>query len=118
MGKISFLAGAAVGYVLGARAGTERYEQIKSGAAQLWGSQPVQQQVSSAKHAAKTKAAPAALDAVSSAASAAGDKMRAGAGRIAGSDKDVPSQVEADVQREADPVAEWADEGGAVAPSA
>ena len=82
MAKLSFLLGAATGYVLGARAGKQRYEQIKGGAAQLWQSKPVQSQVEQAKHTAKTKAAPAALDAVSSAASVAGDKMRQGAGKI------------------------------------
>ena len=45
MSKISFLLGAAAGYVLGARAGRQRYEQIRSGAAKAWQSQPVQQQV-------------------------------------------------------------------------
>ncbi|MBM6544645.1 protoporphyrinogen oxidase [Janibacter sp. YIM B02568] len=118
MAKLSFLLGASVGYVLGARAGTERYAQIKSGAGQLWRSQPVQQQVSAARHAAKTKAAPAALDAVSGAASAAGDKLRTGGGRIAGSKDDVPSSVDhrPDTHHEGDPVSEWTEEGGAPAP--
>lgn len=44
-GKIGFVLGAAVGYVLGTRAGRERYEQIKRGAKKLWGSAPVQRQV-------------------------------------------------------------------------
>lgn len=99
MSKISFVLGAAVGYVLGARAGRQRYEQIRSGAAKAWQSQPVQQQVATAKHAAKTKAAPAALDAVSTAASVAGDKMREGASKIKGDPtRDVPSGVAADTQ--------------------
>jgi len=96
MAKLSFLLGAATGYVLGARAGRRRYDQIRSSAQQLWHSQPVQTQVSSAKHAAKTKAAPAALDAVSSAATVAGGKMRQGAGRISGdSERHVASDVTA-----------------------
>lgn len=37
-GKIAFVIGLAVGYVLGTRAGRERYEQIKRGAAKLWDS--------------------------------------------------------------------------------
>lgn len=99
MSKISFLLGAATGYVLGARAGRRRYEQIRSGANQLWKSQPVQSQVASARHVAKTKAAPAALDAVSAAATVAGDKMRQGAGKITGdSDRDIASDVTADSQ--------------------
>lgn len=35
-GKLAVLAGAAAGYVLGTRAGRERYEQIKDGAQRLW----------------------------------------------------------------------------------
>lgn len=44
-GKIAFVLGAAVGYVLGSRAGRERYEQIKRGADQLWNTAPVQRGV-------------------------------------------------------------------------
>ena len=99
MSKISFILGAGAGYVLGARAGRRRYEQIRSGASQLWKSQPVQSQVASAKHAAKTKAAPAALGAVSTAATVAGDKMREGAGKIARDpERDIASDVTADSQ--------------------
>lgn len=95
MSKTSFLLGAAVGYVLGARAGRERYEQIRAGASKAWQSQPVQSQVASAKHTARTKAAPAALDAVSSAAAVAGDKMREGASRITGDpERDVAGNLD------------------------
>lgn len=44
-GKLAFVVGAAVGYVLGSRAGRERYEQIKRGAKKLWNTGPVQQGV-------------------------------------------------------------------------
>lgn len=44
-GKLLFVAGAAVGYVLGARAGRKRYEQIKSAASKVWESPGVQKQV-------------------------------------------------------------------------
>ena len=40
--KVSFLLGAAVGYVLGAKAGRARYEQIVSLARRVSGSQTVQ----------------------------------------------------------------------------
>jgi hypothetical protein len=40
--KLSFLVGAAVGYVLGARAGRERYETIVALARKVAGSQTVQ----------------------------------------------------------------------------
>lgn len=43
--KLSLIIGAAAGYVLGARAGRERYEQIAANAAKVWESKPVQQQV-------------------------------------------------------------------------
>ena len=46
-GKILFVAGAAVGYVLGARAGRERYEQISDAASRFWGSPKVQRRVDS-----------------------------------------------------------------------
>lgn len=44
-GKLVFVVGAAVGYVLGARAGRKRYEQIKSGADKVWNSPTVQKRV-------------------------------------------------------------------------
>jgi hypothetical protein len=44
-GRILFLTGAAVGYVLGARAGRRRYEQIKAGAERLWNDPKVQSSV-------------------------------------------------------------------------
>ena len=76
MGKLSFLAGAAVGYVLGARAGVQRYEQIKELSNKVWSSDPVQHQVEKGKEAARTQVAPAVADAVSSAAKATADKLR------------------------------------------
>jgi hypothetical protein len=44
-GKILFATGLAVGYVLGTRAGRERYEQIKKTADRFWGDPRVQRQV-------------------------------------------------------------------------
>ena len=44
-GRILFLAGAAVGYVLGARAGRRRYEQIKAAADRVWNDKTVQKNV-------------------------------------------------------------------------
>ncbi|MGL5866643.1 MAG: protoporphyrinogen oxidase [Dermatophilaceae bacterium] len=74
--KVSFIAGAAVGYVLGARAGRQRYEQIRRTSARVWNSGPVQRQVGSAKEAARTKAAPMVADLVADAARATGDRLR------------------------------------------
>ena len=50
-GKIAFVLGAAVGYVLGTRAGRERYEQIKRGAQHVWHTEPVQRGVTLVKDA-------------------------------------------------------------------
>ena len=44
-GRILFVAGAAAGYVLGARAGRRRYEQIKSAADRVWNDRNVQKGV-------------------------------------------------------------------------
>lgn len=44
-GRIMFVAGAAVGYVLGSRAGRRRYEQIKSAADRVWNDRNVQKGV-------------------------------------------------------------------------
>lgn len=56
MSKISFLAGMGVGYVLGARAGRQRYEQIRSRAQGVWNSPKVQETVSHAQEFAAQKA--------------------------------------------------------------
>lgn len=46
--RLGMLAGAAIGYILGARAGRERYEQIKRGSAELRKHPAVQQLASQA----------------------------------------------------------------------
>ncbi len=51
-GKLIFVAGAAAGYVLGSRAGHQRYEQIASGASKFWNSRGVQKQVVKVEDAA------------------------------------------------------------------
>lgn len=48
-GKIAFVLGLGAGYVLGTRAGRERYEQIKEQAQRVWELPPVQKQVDKAK---------------------------------------------------------------------
>lgn len=55
-GKILIVTGLAVGYVLGARAGRERYEQIKRVAAKFWNDPRVQHQVDRVEDFAKDKA--------------------------------------------------------------
>ncbi|MEL0274127.1 MAG: YtxH domain-containing protein [Pontimonas sp.] len=55
-GKILFVFGLAVGYVLGTRAGRERYEQIKAGAEKVWLDPRVQEQVHTVEEFVKDKA--------------------------------------------------------------
>ncbi|MGO1412174.1 MAG: hypothetical protein ACTHU7_12150 [Microbacterium sp.] len=55
-GKVGLVIGLGVGYVLGTRAGRQRYEQIKTGAEKVWHLDPVQEQVGRAKDLAATSA--------------------------------------------------------------
>lgn len=63
-GKLSLVAGLAVGYVLGSRAGRGRYDQIAKAAGNLWNSKSVQNQVHQVGDFAKDKA-PEVVDFVS-----------------------------------------------------
>lgn len=101
MGKISFLAGGVVGYVLGTRAGEKRYEQIKKQADKAWQNPAVQEKVTAATEQVKTKApavaaavgqkaADAGKNAGQAAASKAGDAKDAVANR---GDKDLPETI-------------------------
>lgn len=53
-GKILFVAGLGVGYVLGTRAGRERYEQISRAASSLWNTDTVQRGVGTVSDFAKS----------------------------------------------------------------
>jgi hypothetical protein len=55
-GKAGLVVGIAIGYVLGTRAGRERYEQIKAQWLKVWSLDPVQEQVGKVKDFAKTQA--------------------------------------------------------------
>lgn len=55
-GKVGLVIGLGIGYVLGTRAGRERYEQIKEQAVKLWELDPVQKQVDKVKDFAKSSA--------------------------------------------------------------
>ena len=76
MSKIVTLTAVGVGYVLGARAGRQRYEQIARTSGKVWNSGPVQKQVATAKEVARTKAAPVVADMVADAARSTGEKLR------------------------------------------
>ena len=54
-GKVLFVVGLGVGYVLGTRAGRERYEQIKKAAEGVWNTPAVQQGVGTVKDFAATR---------------------------------------------------------------
>ena len=76
MNKLLLIGAAAAGYVLGTKAGRERYEQIKRQSSKVWNSEPVQHGVHEAEEVAK-QAASAAGTKVADAASTAGSRVAA-----------------------------------------
>jgi hypothetical protein len=101
-GKVGLVLGLAAGYVLGSRAGHERYEQIKEQAAKVWNTDPVQKQVEKAKAfgASAAKVVPGALwdgaKRVSTAASGSGsvqEKARRAAAEAKSAAKGVKDAV-------------------------
>lgn len=93
MAKLTFIAGMAAGYVLGARAGKKRYAQIKRVSTKVWTSQPVERKKADLKIAAKTKAAPFVADRISDAAKAAGQALRESGARTPQHIKAIPTHV-------------------------
>jgi hypothetical protein len=81
MKKLTLLVGIAIGYVLGSRAGRERFEQIRSGARKVASSPTVQSAASKAQETVAAQA-PVVADAVkekaTAAASAVADKVHRG----------------------------------------
>lgn len=73
MSKITMLAAAAAGYVLGARAGRDRYEQIAQGAQRFWDNPKVRQAAADAREVAAEQA-PVVKDKISDAATKVADK--------------------------------------------
>ena len=55
-GKILFAAGLGLGYVLGTRAGREKYDQLKTAALKVWNDPRLQKQVDAAQDFVKDKA--------------------------------------------------------------
>lgn len=86
--KVSFLAGLATGYVLGTRAGRDRYEQIASTVREVWRDPRVQAKADQAQRGVK--------EAADKAASAAGDAAKTAADKASsavsgtGADADAP----------------------------
>ena len=90
-GKITLLVGGAVGYVLGSRAGRQRYEQIKSQAQSVWQNPKVQQKATQAQDFAKDKAPVVkdkAAEAAATAAAATKDAAGAAKDKVAGDSQD------------------------------
>lgn len=85
MGKLSMLAGGAIGYVLGARAGRERYDQIKGQAQRVWTDPRVQRKATVAADVAKDKAA-SAVDLAKDKVGAAQGEADYAAKRVAGAE--------------------------------
>lgn len=73
-GKILFVAGLGLGYVLGTRAGREKYDQLKTGALKFWNDPRVQKQVDAAQDFVKDKA-PEVADFVSDTAKTVVEKV-------------------------------------------
>jgi hypothetical protein len=74
MKKLTMLVAAGIGYVLGTRAGRERYEQIKGLAIKVKDDPRVQEKASHAADVAREQA-PVVKDKVTGVASAAGSKV-------------------------------------------
>ncbi len=77
MSKIVNVTAAGIGYVLGARAGRERYEQITTQARKLWGDPRVQQAASAA-----AEKAPVVKDKITQAASSVGGRSTGDSGTV------------------------------------
>lgn len=82
MSKLGFIVGVGVGYVLGAKAGRRRYEQIKARADKVWQSPTVQHKVNDATQVVRDKA-PELQHKVAAAAKDAGSAVKA---KVGGSD--------------------------------
>ena len=106
MKKSMLLIAAGAGYVLGAKAGRERYEQIRAGFNRFKSNPQVQAGAHQAADLAKEKA-PLVKEKVSGVAGAAADKVRPGGGTDSGTDSgkdDLVDQLNPDsTARQEDP---------------
>lgn len=73
-GKILFVAGLGLGYLLGTRAGREKYDELKSAALKVWNDPRVQKQVDAVEDFVKDKA-PEVAEFVSDGAKTLVDKV-------------------------------------------
>ncbi|MBO3665059.1 hypothetical protein [Microbacterium stercoris] len=107
-GKFGLVIGLGVGYVLGSRAGRERYEQIKTQALKVWNLDPVQAQVEKVKDIATSSAlalprtvwsAGVGVYKAVSKQQTPGTKLDAGLKAARNSADDVKKAAEADVEK-------------------
>src|SRR3954471_4619261 len=82
MSKLGIIVGVGVGYVLGAKAGRRRYEQIKTRADKVWQSPTVQHKVNDATQVVRDKA-PELQHKVATVAKDAGSAVKA---KVSGAD--------------------------------
>ncbi|MCB7135091.1 YtxH domain-containing protein [Cellulosimicrobium marinum] len=94
--KIALLVGVGIGYVLGTRAGRERFEEIKVKAQDLWRSEDVQ----SAVHTAQEKVTAVAKEQGSRLADVAKEQ----GGKVAGAVKDQAASLRTGDPSSPDPV--------------
>ena len=79
-GRILLVIGLGAGYVLGAKAGRQRYEQIASAADKVWNSPSVAKQRHEVQHFVETKG-PQLVESAKDAAGGAMDKVNRAGGR-------------------------------------
>ena len=82
MKKLSLLIAAGIGYVLGTKAGRERYDQIRDAARKVRNDPRVQEKAQQAADLAREQA-PVVKDKVTAGAHAAADKVKSAAGSSA-----------------------------------
>ncbi|MDT9592383.1 hypothetical protein RDV89_04855 [Nocardioides zeae] len=75
MRKLTLLVGIGIGYVLGTRAGTQRYEQLKAQAQRAWQNPTVQEKAAQAQDAVR-EAAPKVGEKAGEVAQAVAAKVR------------------------------------------
>ena len=81
--KVMFLVGLGLGYVIGTRAGRERYEQLRASAEKLWTNPRVQTQVQRAEDYVRG-AAPEVVERVETTAKKVADQVRERRGKKSG----------------------------------
>ena len=103
MKKLTVLVAAAAGYVLGTRAGRERYEQIKSQVTKAWNNPKVQETVDGAQEQAKHVSADVASTVGAKVAQTASDVKAKVTDTISHDTSDTPPAAHRDADRPTQP---------------